>query len=68
MSFSNYYAFVALQIANERAAEARAHRLAELAHPAPSHGGVRRSIARIALAVARAADEHSIEGATPATC
>jgi hypothetical protein len=60
MQHANYYAFVALELANERAAEARAQRLADLAHPGePRTAGLRRTIARIALAVARAADEEA---------
>jgi hypothetical protein len=58
MQQSNYYAFIALQLAQERAAEASAQRLAALAHPGePRFAGVRRGIARVALAVARAADD-----------
>jgi hypothetical protein len=53
-----YYTFLALGIARERAAEADAHRLAALAHRGePRTAGIRRAIARIALAVARAADD-----------
>jgi len=58
MHLSNYYAFIALQLANERAAEATAQRLAALAHPSPPRTpGIRRALARFALAVARLADE-----------
>jgi hypothetical protein len=54
----HYYTFIALELARERAAEANAQRLAALAHPAePRTAGIRRVIARIALAVARAADD-----------
>ena len=53
-----YYTYLALDLANERAAEANAARLASLAHPRPSRiTTLRRAIARIAVAVARAADE-----------
>jgi hypothetical protein len=53
----SYYTFIALQLARERVAEANAQRLAALAHPGePRTAGIRRVIARIALAVARAAD------------
>ena len=53
-----YYTFIALELARERAAEANAQRLAALSHPAePRTAGIRRVIARIALAVARAADD-----------
>jgi hypothetical protein len=53
-----YYTFIALELARERAAEANAQRLASLAHPGePRTAGIRRVIARIALAVARAADD-----------
>lgn len=52
------YLFLALEIARERAAEADAQRLAQLAHPTDPLGvRVRRLVARIALAVARAADD-----------
>jgi hypothetical protein len=52
------YVFLALEVARERAAEADRQRLARLAHPSEPRGArVRRSIARIALAVARAADD-----------
>jgi len=52
------HVFLALEIARERAAEADAQRLARLAHPVEPFGvRVRRSVARIALAVARAADD-----------
>jgi hypothetical protein len=53
-----YYAFVALDLARERAAEADAQRLAALGRPASTRTlGVRRAIARLALAIARAADD-----------
>jgi hypothetical protein len=53
-----YYAFLALDLANELAREADAQRLAARAHPAePRTAGLRRTIARFALAVARAADD-----------
>lgn len=52
------YVFLALEVARERAAEADAQRLARLAHPTKPLGArVRRSVARIALAVAHAADD-----------
>lgn len=51
------YAFLALDLANERAAEADAQRLALLAHRGEARPGLlRRAVARLALAVARAAD------------
>ena len=54
----SYYTFIALDLARERTAEANDARLAALAHPAPSRSiVVRRAIARLALAIARAADE-----------
>jgi len=69
MQLSNYYAFLALDLANRRAAEADAQRLAALAHRAePRTAALRRAIARVALAVARAADERETEPATPVTC
>ena len=53
-----HYVYLALEVARERAAEADAQRLARLAHPVePLTVRVRRSIARVALAVARAADD-----------
>ena len=53
-----YYTFIALELARERAAEANAQRLASLAHPGePRTAGIRRVIARVALAIARAADD-----------
>jgi hypothetical protein len=53
-----YYMFVALQLAQHRAAEANDQRLAALSHPGESRtAGIRRLIARAALAVARAADD-----------
>ena len=55
-----YYTFVALELARERAAEANAQRLASLSHRGePRTAGIRRVIARIALAVARAADDEA---------
>ncbi len=58
MHLSNYYALIALDLARERAAEADAQRLAAFAHPGePRTAGLRRAIARVALAVARAADD-----------
>jgi hypothetical protein len=57
MHLSNYYAFLALDIARQRANEAREARLAALAKPGEQHAGaIRRSIARVALVVARLAD------------
>ena len=54
----SYYTFIALDLARERAAEADAQRLAALGRPASSRTfGVRRAIARLALAIARAADD-----------
>ena len=58
MQQSNYYAFIAMELARERAAEAQAQRLASLAHPGePRTAGIRRVIARVAFAIARAADD-----------
>jgi hypothetical protein len=59
----SYYTFIALDLARERAAEAQRYRLAALAHPHdPSQVGlVRRSIARLAVAVARAADNRLVQ-------
>ena len=56
-----YYAFIALDLARERAAEANAQRLAHLARPVEARPSrIRRAIARLALAVARAADEEIV--------
>lgn len=61
MNQSGYYAFIALELARERVAEANAQRLAALAHEGESRPGVvRRAIARVALAVARAADDEVV--------
>ncbi len=55
---NNHYVFLALDIARERAAAADAQRLARLAHPTePLVARARRTIARVALAIARAADD-----------
>jgi hypothetical protein len=62
MQQANYYAFIALELAHRRALEADAHRLAALARPAePRTAGLRRAIARVAVAVARAADEETTQ-------
>ena len=66
MHLSNYYAVLALDIARERANEAKAMRLAALAEPGePRVAGIRRAVARVAFAVARAADAEI--GRTPVT-
>jgi hypothetical protein len=58
-----HYAFLALDLARERMAEADAHRLAALGRPASTRSlGVRRFIARVALTVARLADEERVQG------
>lgn len=62
MQFTNYYAFLALDIARERTAEANAQRLAALAHRGELRPNrVRRAVARVAHAVAHAADARSVE-------
>jgi hypothetical protein len=54
----SYYTFIALDLARERAAEADAQRLAALGRqPSTRSLGVRRAIARLALAIARVADD-----------
>ena len=53
-----YYTFLALDIARERTEEARAMHLAALAHREAQPSAIRRAIARVALAIARAADEN----------
>jgi hypothetical protein len=55
----SYYAFIALDLARERMAEADRNRLAALDRPRDPKrvGFARRWIARVAVAVARAADE-----------
>lgn len=57
MQLSNYYMFLALETARQRVAEADAQRLAALGRPGEQRPSVvRRTIARVAFAVARAAD------------
>jgi hypothetical protein len=56
-----YYAFLALDVARERAAEADAQRRAALALAGEVRSSaIRRAIARVALAVARAADAETV--------
>jgi hypothetical protein len=56
------YLFLALDLARERAAEADRERLASMAHPVPSSvTRIRRTVARAAVAVARAADHATLE-------
>jgi hypothetical protein len=58
----SYYTFIALELARERAAEANAQRL--FTHPGePRTAWLRRVVARIALAVRRAADERAADRA-----
>ena len=58
-----YYAFLALDLASERAAEADAQRLAALGRRREARpSAVRRLIARAALAIARAADADGTAG------
>jgi hypothetical protein len=58
---NHYYTFMALELARQRAAEADRHRLAALAHnDADQVGVLRRTVARVAVAVARAADERLV--------
>jgi len=57
----NHYLFLALDLAHERAAEAQRARLASLAHPAPTIWvRARRGIARFAIAIARLADDATV--------
>lgn len=57
MQMSSYYMFLALETARQKTAEADAQRLAALAHPGEQRPSlVRRAIARVAFAIARAAD------------
>jgi len=58
----SYYTFIALDLARQRRAEADGYRLAALSHrQGPKQVGlVRRSIARLAVAVARAADDRVV--------
>lgn len=59
----SYYTFIALDLARERAAEADRERLAALAHHRSTEVGVvRRVVARLAVAVARAADDRLVQG------
>ena len=54
----SFYTVMALDLARERAAEADAYRLAALSRAGTTDVGfVRRAVARIAFAIARAADE-----------
>ena len=63
-----HYAFIALELANERAAEARQDRLAAIARAGkPRTSRVRRAIARVALVVARAADAEIARAPLPTT-
>src|SRR5258706_7794223 len=56
-----YYALLAFDLANERAAEADAQRRARLGRSSePRTSAIRRAIARLALAVARAADAETV--------
>jgi len=58
------YLFLALDVARERAAEADQYRLASLARQGDAHrvGLLRRTVARAAVAIARAADERIVGG------
>jgi len=57
----SFYLMQALDLANERAAEADRYRLAEQAHHASAGPNrLRRIVARAAVAVARAADEAAV--------
>jgi len=65
---TNHYLFLALDAARERAAEADRHRLAAQARAAqaglaPRVNPVRRAVARVAVAVARVADEAALRPA-----
>jgi hypothetical protein len=54
----SFYTIVALDLARERTAEADAYRLAALSRAGSTDVGiVRRIVARVAFAIARAADE-----------
>jgi hypothetical protein len=65
---TNHYLFYALETARERAAEADRHRLAAQARAAQAGlpaavNPVRRAVARLAVAVARVADEAALRPA-----
>ena len=61
----SYYTIIALELARERAAEANAQRL--FTHPGePRTAWLRRAVARIALAVRRAAHERAANRAADA--
>ncbi len=63
----SHYLFVALDIAAERAAEAERYRLAKRARqPSNDVNRIRRIVARVAVAVARAADETTVDRAATA--
>jgi len=64
----SHYLFLALDLARERTEEAERQRLASLAHPAPTTvSRFRRTVARAALAVARAADERELHHSVTAS-
>jgi hypothetical protein len=58
----SYYTFIALDLARQRTADADRERLAALSHRSTEVGFVRRAVARVAVAVARAADERATQG------
>ena len=63
----NYYLLLALDTARDRAAEADRHRLAGIARgQRPAQHAARRFVARVAVAVARLADEGTLERRTTA--
>ena len=58
----SHYLFLALDIAAQRAAEADSYRLAESARqPSNDVNRIRRIVARVAVAIARAADETTVD-------
>src|SRR3954452_25640150 len=64
----NHYLLLALDTARDRAAEADRHRLAALAcRDRQAAGASPRAVARIAVAVARLADEGTLEHSTTAS-
>jgi hypothetical protein len=66
--YYNHYLLLALDTARDRAAEADRHRLAALARrDRPAAGAGRRFVARVAVAVARLADEGTLEHSATAS-
>lgn len=64
----SHYLLLALDTARDRAAEADRHRLAAIARgDRPAAGTARRLVARVAVAIARLADERTLEHSATAS-